>query len=81
MAFMTTLPTTFMMTGNRLNCGSFSEPLMGRLRSITPLRSASSATASFTGKLFGAPSTLSPKVSWLSTTLLVAVSCPFGCTT
>ena len=39
------------MTGPRLNWGSFSEPCTGRLMSITPWRSASSAVASRTGKL------------------------------
>ena len=34
-----------------LNLGSSSEPLIGRLTSMTPLRSLSSATASSTGSL------------------------------
>ena len=68
------------ITGPMRNCGSLSEPLMGRSRSITPWRSASRATASFTGRLLGAPSTGSPKVSWLSTSRLLAVSWPLGST-
>ncbi|MNT37775.1 hypothetical protein D3C72_1739310 [compost metagenome] len=68
------------ITGPMLNCGSFREPLMGRSRSITPLRSASRATASFTGRLLGAPSTGSPKVSWWRTSRLLAVSWPLGST-
>ena len=39
------------MIGPRLNWASLSKPLMGRLISITRLRSASNGTASFTGRL------------------------------
>ena len=74
------LTTALKMIGPMENCGSFSEPLMGRSRSITPLLSASSAVASFTGRLAGAPCTGSPKVSWLSTSLLLAVRRPSGST-
>ncbi len=80
MALVIRLTMTFRITEPRLNCGSFSEPEIGRLMSITPLRSASSATASFTGRLAVEPSTFSPKASWLSTMLLLALSCPSGCT-
>ncbi len=67
------------MMGARRNWGSLIEPLTGRLMSITPLRSASSATASFTGRLGASlPATRSPKLSWLSTIWLLAVSWPSG---
>jgi hypothetical protein len=80
-AFAIRLLITFQTTLASENCGSFSEPLTGRSRSMTPFRSVSSATASFTGRLAVEPSALSPKASWLRTILLLAVSCPSGCTT
>ena len=74
------LVMTFQMIPPSENCGSFIEPLTGRSRSITPWRSASSATASLTGRLAVEPSTLSPNASWLRTILLLAVSWPSGLT-
>ena len=74
------LPMILNTTGAMRNCGSLSEPLIGRFKSITPWLSASSATARRTGKDVGAPSTGSVKVSWFSTSWLDAVSCPSGCT-
>ena len=68
------------MIGPTENCGSFSEPLMGKSRSITPWLSASSAVASLTGRLAGAPGTGSPNSSWFSTSLLLAVRRPSGST-
>ena len=79
-AFMMRLPMTLRMTGPRLKSGSLSEPLIGKSTSMTPLRSASSATARRTGKLAGAPLTSSPNASCLSTSLLLAVSWPSGST-
>ena len=74
------LPMILKTTGTRLNSGSFSEPEMGRFRSITPFRSESSAVANLTGRLAGAPGTASPKVSWFSTSWLRAVNWPLGST-
>ena len=68
----------FQISEPMLNCGSLSEPLIGRSTSMTPLLSASSATARRTGRLFGAPLTSSPNRSWLSTRLLLAVKRPSG---
>ena len=78
MAFTMMLPMILNTMGTRLNSGSFSEPEMGKSKSITPCLSASKATASFTGRLAGAPGTASPKVSWFSTSWLRAVSWPLG---
>ena len=78
MALTIRLPIALKMTGPRRNCGSLMEPLTGRSMSITPSRSASSAVASRTGRLVGAPGTSSPNTSWRSTILLLAVSCPSG---
>jgi hypothetical protein len=75
------LPSAFMTTPKSENWGSLIEPLTGRSTSITPFRSASSATASLTGRLAVDPSTFSPKTSWLRTIRLLAVSWPSGCTT
>ncbi len=51
------------------NSGSSSEPEIGRLMSMLPRESFSSATASSTGSLVASGLlVLSPKVSWLSTT-------------
>ncbi|MCY1535809.1 hypothetical protein D9M68_712310 [compost metagenome] len=72
------LTTALKISGPMLNCGSLSEPRSGRSTSITPLRSASRVTARRTGRLLGAPATSSPNFSWLSTSLLVAVSWPSG---
>ena len=74
------LPIAFRITPASENCGSLIEPLTGRSMSITPLRSASSAAASLTGRLAVEPSAFSPKTSWLRTIRLLAVSWPSGCT-
>ena len=48
-----------------LNCGSLSEPEIGRLRSISPFRFLSKETARLTGRLVASGlSTRSPKVNW-----------------
>ena len=72
------LTSAFQISGPTLNCGSLMEPDNGKSTLMTPLRSASSATASRTGRLFGAPCTSSPNCSWFNTMLLVAVSRPSG---
>ncbi len=60
-----------------LNCGSLTLPLIGRLMSMTPLRSFSSATARRTGSLVALGEAMaSPKVSWLRITWLRASSRP-----
>ena len=64
-----------------LNCGSLIEPLIGRLMSITPWRSLQQRHRQRTGSLVALGlSTRSPKVSWFSTTWLLASSLPSGCT-
>ncbi|CFO06854.1 Uncharacterised protein [Bordetella pertussis] len=74
-ALTTRLTSTRTMMPPTENCGSSSEPEIGRLMSMLPRLSLSSATASSTGSLTASGlSVLSPKVSWLSTTRLLACS-------
>lgn len=82
---VTALPRTViklcLKTPRMLNVGLSREPLTGRFRMITLCLSASRATASFTGKRFGASAALVPKTSCRRTIWLDAVMCPSGSTT
>ena len=75
--FTSRLPIILNTRPITLNCGSLIEPLMGRLTSMTPLRSASSARASRTGRLVALGLSMrSPKVSWFRMIWLRASSRP-----
>ncbi|MNS72611.1 hypothetical protein D3C72_1060290 [compost metagenome] len=79
---VTALTTRFSNTRTTMppteNSGSSSEPDTGRLMSILPRESFSSATANSTGSLVASGLlVLSPKVSWFSTTWLDACNARF----
>ena len=68
---------TFQTMPPTLNLGSFTLPATGRMMSITPERSVSSATASSTGNWVAlGDTTRSPKVNWVRRTWLLASSLP-----